>query len=893
MRRKNTRRNRRCRFFSEQLEPRVVLSATTANAVHAETYANSHDAHVLNLDVDGNLAVSVADAQRVINALDGAVTRDQNRLDVNGDRLVSPLDALLVINHLSDFDSAGAERASTAAGNDESRGYGTKPLPPAVLQQAKLSEKALEARARGHATDEVYEVAKGQFVELEREGVDNIFVLLAEFGDDNSVYGGAPGPLHNEIAEPDRTVDNITIWQPDYNEAHYEDMYDNQMADYFESQSSGRYSVQGDVQDWVQVDGNAARYGSNDCGLSDCDVLTWDLLVDTANTWYDQQIAAGRSPAEIEASLQEHDTWDRFDYDGDGNFDEPDGYIDHFQIVHAGEGEEAGGGAQGEDAIWSHLWYAFFQGFGSDGPVGLAQNGGFQIGDSNVWVGFYTIQPENGGLGVFAHEFAHDLGLPDLYNRAGPNNGSSMWTIMSAGTWAGPGLEDIGSSPIDMGAWEKFQLGWLNYEVSFAGEQSTHKLGPAETNTKQAQALFVVLPDRVRTNLLADPPEGNQAWYSDSGDDLDQMMVSQPFVVPNGASISAKMWFDIEQDWDYGYVMLSNDGGSTWVNLEGNVTTEDNPFEQNFGHGITGQSDGWVDGQFDIPDSYVGEEVVIGLRYWTDSFVTHPGILVDDLRVGDVFSSNAETGDEVNWSVLQWIQSDGTVTSRTFNAYLAEFRQYRDYDANLRTGPYQFSTLGTDLVEHFPNQDGLLIWYWDTYYGDNDVTFHPGEGMILPIDAHPEPLFTPAGTPWGSHVQMFDATFTREPTDEFSLYYADWVNGIQYGNTVFESQPGVTVFDDRLSYWSPDAPNSSVIVPNTGTQIIVRSESARGSFMQVEVRPANDRVESSFTVPVGDADAANADQDFSNKIDPEEGVSFSCRTCGRRNHNVTLLADEG
>jgi M6 family metalloprotease-like protein len=31
---------------------------------------------------------------------------------------------------------------------------------------------------------------------------------------------------------------------------------------------------------------------------------------------------------------------------------------------------------------------------------------------TGVWVGDYTIQPENGSLGVFAHEFGHDLGLP-------------------------------------------------------------------------------------------------------------------------------------------------------------------------------------------------------------------------------------------------------------------------------------------------------------------------------------------------------------------------------------------------------------------------------------------------------------------------------------------------
>ena len=38
-------------------------------------------------------------------------------------------------------------------------------------------------------------------------------------------------------------------------------MYFNRMAEYYETQSSGRYSVEGDVTDWVKVPFNEARYG--------------------------------------------------------------------------------------------------------------------------------------------------------------------------------------------------------------------------------------------------------------------------------------------------------------------------------------------------------------------------------------------------------------------------------------------------------------------------------------------------------------------------------------------------------------------------------------------------------------------------------------------------------
>ena len=264
--------------------------------------------------------------------------------------------------------------------------------------------------------------------------------------------------MHNQIPAPDRnwdgnaTDDNSTYWVSDFNRAHYQDMMFGE-----------RRVVQGLLPQAVQrpLPGQGRRlrlgHGALQRGplrlqrrRTDADGY-WNFVKDTATAWYDAQKAAGKTDAEIKTYLAQFDKVDRYDYDGDGNFNEPDGYIDHFQAIHAGEGEEAGGGAQGADAIWSHRWYAYSNNAGKTGPTGNLL-GGVPLGNSGIWIGDYTTEPENGGLGVFAHEFGHDLGLPDLYDTAGGDNGTGFWTLMSGGSWLNHGTDSIGTTPGYMGA---------------------------------------------------------------------------------------------------------------------------------------------------------------------------------------------------------------------------------------------------------------------------------------------------------------------------------------------------------------------------------------------------------------------------------------------------------
>jgi immune inhibitor A len=355
---------------------------------------------------------------------------------------------------------------------------------PLGVKQRAARQVAFQAQLLGLANGPIYDVGHGKYVELERVGEDTIWTILAEFGDlIDPVTGGTPGPVHNQIPRPDRSVDNTTIWARDFNKAYFEKLLFSEqpraisMRNYYIEQSSNRYTVNGIVEDWALVPYNEAFYGSNLCGSIVCSFV-WDFVQHGANAWYESQIAAGMSPAEIDAYLSQLDVWDRYDWDGDGNFDEPDGYIDHFQIVHAGEGEETGGGAQGEDAIWSHRWYAFFNLIGIVGPSPEYLLGGVQIGESAYWIGDYTVEPENGGVGVFAHEFGHDLGLPDLYdtsgNTGGAENSTGFWTLYSSGSYGNSGRprDGIGTKPTHMSALEKLFLNWSNFAAVNFGDDT-------------------------------------------------------------------------------------------------------------------------------------------------------------------------------------------------------------------------------------------------------------------------------------------------------------------------------------------------------------------------------------------------------------------------------------
>ena len=154
---------------------------------------------------------------------------------------------------------------------------------------------------------------------------------------------------------------------------------------------------------------------------------------------------------------------------------------------------------------------------------------------------------------------------------------------------------------------------------------------------------------------------GRRYWWSGAGDAVHAYLEREfDLSALTEATLSFWMWSDIEEDWDYGYVSVSTDGGANRTLLKGRHTTSANPLGNNFGSGITGESGGWVRELMDLTP-YAGEaSVLLRFEYITDEAVNLDGWLLDDISIPELgFADDAESAD--GWRAAGFRHTDNTL----------------------------------------------------------------------------------------------------------------------------------------------------------------------------------------------------------------------------------------
>jgi murein tripeptide amidase MpaA len=169
-----------------------------------------------------------------------------------------------------------------------------------------------------------------------------------------------------------------------------------------------------------------------------------------------------------------------------------------------------------------------------------------------------------------------------------------------------------------------------------------------------------------------------------------------PLQVQVGDSIKFWTYYDMGEHTDYGFVYAI--GETHEGAIPGNISTTDNWYGYNWGHGITGQSGGWVEGLFDLSD-YVGEHVLIAFVFSYHTLGLVEGIYFDDIQPIHVF----------NGENIYPIAGEDRLFNFTDKPDGEYFYRMRAQDAEDQWSPYSFISQTTVQIPTYicgdPNGD--------------------------------------------------------------------------------------------------------------------------------------------------------------------------------------------
>jgi len=358
------------------------------------------------------------------------------------------------------------------------------------------------------------------------------------------------------------------------------------LTHYYYHQSKGKFLVSGEIFPMVTVDQPSDYYGKpvqNSDGQwrndSRAEILVEDVLLQA----YRQQ---------PDFPWEEFDVWDPMDYDGDGVYNERDGYIDHFVLVFAGKGQSSCQSLfslnqkftpnapsdlydslspeeqECAQRIWPHRFsLTKNNGKGPEVEGFVNRRGGVELKEG-LWVYDYNMQSEYTEVSTFIHEFGHSIGLPDVYARQ-TSNSTASWEVMSS--TASP-------VPQEMSIWSRMVLGWARpcvIEPTMTGGSKVQSVylktmndwdGESDMNPAGVcDAAMVILPPKIRELRMGPlaPNNGLQAAYTGQGNDLNNYLSRQFDLSDTGGqalTLELDAWFTIEADWDYLYIEASIDG---------------------------------------------------------------------------------------------------------------------------------------------------------------------------------------------------------------------------------------------------------------------------------------------------------------------------------------------
>jgi hypothetical protein len=165
--------------------------------------------------------------------------------------------------------------------------------------------------------------------------------------------------------------------------------------------------------------------------------------------------------------------------------------------------------------------------------------------------------------------------------------------------------------------------------------------------------------------LLSAPSDGGGAvWWSNRGDSLDSRLTRRLDLSGlDEATMKFSAWYDVEDQFDFVYLSVSQDGGGTWQILPGQHATPDRRTGNNYGAGWTGSSGpDWLEEEVDLTP-FVGGEVLLRFEYVTDQSYNGHGFAFRDLRIPQL-ALDEPGGLDAPWLAEGWVRVDAAIPER-------------------------------------------------------------------------------------------------------------------------------------------------------------------------------------------------------------------------------------
>ncbi len=163
-------------------------------------------------------------------------------------------------------------------------------------------------------------------------------------------------------------------------------------------------------------------------------------------------------------------------------------------------------------------------------------------------------------------------------------------------------------------------------------------------------------------NIIPENPySGNYYFWSNKGDEADMTFTrSFDFTDHEGPiTLTYWTWYDLEEDYDYIYLEVSEDGESWEIILTPSGTADD-PSGNSYGWGYNGISDNWIQESVDLSE-YAGKEIQVRFEYVTDAVAHGEGMLIDDISIPEIgYFSDFEAG-LGGWEADGWLRIENQI----------------------------------------------------------------------------------------------------------------------------------------------------------------------------------------------------------------------------------------